>query len=95
MNANYRKGRAREWKTITVLGRAGWPAFRTAGSHGPFDVFALGPTGVRLIQVKSGSARLSPVDREKLKGLVRPPNATLEVWRWPDRSREPFIEVVT
>ena len=77
---------------MRLLEADGWLAFRMAGSHSPADVIAVGPLGFRLIQVKSGRANVTPHDRETLKGLDKPPNCTVEVWRWPDRVREPLIE---
>lgn len=90
----YRKGRAREYRTMRLLEAAGYTAFRMAGSHSPVDVIAVDALGVRLVQVKSGRAGVTPLEREKLKGIGRPANSTLEVWRWPDRVREPLIERV-
>ncbi len=92
MNANYRKGADRERRTVALLEAAGYTAGRSAGSHGKIDVFAFDANGFRLIQCKSGDANVTPKDREALKGMARPHNATVEVWRWPDRTREPLIE---
>lgn len=91
----YRKGREREYRTMRLLEAAGFSAFRMAGSHSPVDVIGLSPLGIRLIQVKSGRANVTPLEREKLKGLDRPDNATIEVWRWKDRVREPAIDRIT
>ena len=90
----YRKGRTREYRTMRLLEAAGYTAFRMAGSHSPVDVIAVDSLGLRLVQVKSGRAGVTPLEREKLKGLNRPANSTVEVWRWPDRVREPLIERV-
>ena len=89
---NYRKGRAAEYRTQRLLEAAGYSTFRMAGSHSPIDVIAVDALGVRLVQVKSGRAGASPLDREVLKGLERPANSTVEIWRWKDRVREPLIE---
>jgi Holliday junction resolvase len=94
VNQNYRRGRAREYRTMRLLEAAGYHAFRMAGSHSPVDVIGVDGLGLRLIQVKSGRANVSPLEREVLKGLSRPANSTIEVWRWKDRSREPLIERV-
>lgn len=90
----YRKGRAREYRTMRLLEAAGFQAFRMAGSHSPVDVIGVSPLGIRLIQVKSGRAGVTPLEREALKTLERPENSTVEVWRWKDRAREPLIERV-
>ena len=94
MNPGYRKGRRREYSTMRVLESAGYATFRMAGSHSPIDVIGLSRLGVRLVQVKAGKANVTPLDREKLKGLDRPPNTSIEVWRWRAGSREPAIEVL-
>lgn len=93
-NSNYRKGYLRERRTMALLEAAGYTAFRTAGSHGPVDVIAISPLGMRLAQIKSGKANVTPAEREALRNLPRPSNATVEVWRWKDRTREPLIEVL-
>lgn len=59
---------------------------RSAGSHTPVDLVAVGPSGVRLVQVKldSVSRPLRPVEleaaREELRAVPRPPGATAELW---------------
>jgi Holliday junction resolvase len=79
---------------MRLLEAAGYTAFRMAGSHSPVDVIAVDALGVRLVQVKSGRANVTPIERETLKNLSRPANSTIEVWRWKDRCREPLIERV-
>ena len=93
LNTNYRKGRRLEYKTMRVLERAGYETLRTAGSHGLFDVVAFSSVNVRCVQVK-GNNYVSALEREKLELLRLPDNCTKEIWRWPDRAREPIIEVV-
>ncbi len=94
MNSNYRKGTARERRTVKLLEAAGYTACRTAGSHGKLDVWAVDAVGMKLIQCKAGNANITPKEREALKMVPHPPNCTVEVWRWPDRTREPLIERV-
>ena len=90
----YRKGREREYRTMRLLEAAGYTAFRMAGSHSPVDVIGVDKLGLRLIQVKSGRANVTPLEREALTQIERPANSTVEVWRWKDRVREPLIERV-
>ena len=57
-NANYVRGRAAETKLVNQFKAQGWTAFRSAGSHGPYDVVAIPPNiypdaAIQLIQVKS------------------------------------------
>lgn len=79
---------------MRLLEAAGYTAFRMAGSHSPVDVIGVDRLGLRLIQVKSGRANVTPQEREALQLLSRPANSTVEVWRWKDRVREPLIERV-
>jgi len=90
--ARYRKGRRLEYRTMRVLEAAGYTCARTAGSHGAWDVIAWNEAHVRFIQVKAGSARMSLAEREGAGLEIRPPGSSAELWRWPDRSREPLIE---
>jgi Holliday junction resolvase len=90
-NSSYVKGRRKEYAAIRLLERSGHLAFRTAGSHSPFDVIALTSSVVRLIQLKA--EYLSAVDREALEQIRVPSNVTKESWRWPDRH-DPIITVI-
>ena len=92
----YAKGRRAEYKTMRVLEAAGYTTLRTAGSHGVADVVALGSTGaVRLISVKSGTARPTAVEREALEELQSQSNHwSVEIWRWLPRQKEPLISYV-
>ena len=57
--------------------------FRMAGSHGPVDLLAVKDGVLRCIQVKTGSATVSPAERDTLLRLKAnlPADATVEVWR--------------
>lgn len=92
-NRSYEKGRRREYRAIALLEASGALACRTAGSHSLFDVIAVTPAQIRLIQLKAGDEYLSGVDRERLELLKVPANVTKEVWRWPDRC-QPIITVI-
>jgi hypothetical protein len=65
---------------------------KAGGSLGLFDVVAVGPQDVRLIQVKAGTKYLSAVEREQIGLLAVPANVSREAWRFPDRCRAPLIE---
>ena len=86
------KGAAAERKARKILEAAGYTVIRSAASKGPADLAAFNGHGFRLIQVKRGTARASVVERETLQNLIRPDNATVEVWRFPKYAREPIIE---
>lgn len=77
---------------MRILEAAGYVCTRAGGSLGLFDVIAVGPHDVRLLQVKCGGAYLSGVEREQITALVVPANVLREAWRFPDRARDPIIE---
>jgi hypothetical protein len=84
---SYRRGRKAEYCAARDLERAGYVVIRSAGSHSPVDLVAVGPAGVRLVQVKvdSESRTLRPSEleavREELRALPVPPaGVTRELW---------------
>jgi Holliday junction resolvase len=82
VNNNYSRGRAYEYKVMKELRSTGWLVSRSAMSHGPVDVFA-GKNGRRLlIQVKSGTGRLSKQARVDLLKWAKQFNAEAQVWRF-------------
>ena len=87
-----RKGTRAERRAILILEAAGYCCTKAGGSLGLFDVVAIGTHDVRCVQVKSGTARCRPREREQLQRLLVPPNVSREVWRFPDRCRVPLIE---
>lgn len=82
---NYQRGRDKEYEVIKILEKAGYTAFRTAGSHGVFDVIAINPLGTRFIQVKREKKPASyDNDIEAVQGVALPPHSTAELWVWRD-----------
>lgn len=88
-----KKGNEREHKTMRRLEDVGYKCCRSAASLGEWDVIAIGPAGVRLVQVKSNCWPGS-VEREALQLFRVPPGVSKEIWRWDDYAREPRIEVL-
>jgi Holliday junction resolvase len=88
---NYRRGTYYEKRCRSILEAAGYLVIESRGSHGPFDLVAVSPRGVRLIQVKSGSARLSAIDRDAIEQIKTAENVSKEYWRIQKRS-EPVIQ---
>ncbi len=82
----YARGRSREYQVLNRLRREGWYCSRSAASHGPVDVFAGKDGRVRMIQVKSGRARLRPGDREILKLWAQAYAGVAEVWYFGRRT---------
>lgn len=88
------KGRRGEHRARKILEDAGFFVSRAAGSKGPADLIAWNEVQIRFISVKSGTKYASALEREALHELPAPPNATKEIWRFPDRCKEPLIEVL-
>ena len=86
------KGTRAERRAVRLLEATGYVCTKAGGSFGIFDVIAIGPQDIRVLQVKAGTARCSPLEREQIRGLVVPANVSREIWRFPDRCREPLIE---
>ena len=87
-----RKGSRAELRAAKILEAAGYSCTKAGGSLGMFDVIALGPRDVRAIQVKSGGEYCSRIERELMQECVTSPDVVKEIWRFPDRCREPLIE---
>jgi len=74
MSKQYTQGRNIEYQIVRYFKKLGYEAWRTAGSHGPFDVIAVGPHDVTLAQVKSYRDKHGSYakDIEKLHNLKCP-----------------------
>ena len=77
---------------MAILAAAGYATTRSGASLGIFDVIAIGAHDLRLVQVKSGTKYLSALEREAIQLCPVPPNCSKEVWRFPDRCKQPLIE---
>lgn len=91
MNAKAKGSRA-ERRAMHILEAAGYLCTKAGGSLGLFDVIAIGPHDVRCLQVKSGGAYLSGIEREQIQQLLVPAMCSKESWRFPDRAKDPLIE---
>lgn len=92
-----RKGARAEHRCMRILEAAGYLCSRAAGSMGMFDVVAVGPQDVRLVQVKCGPSDkcyLPTIEREQITALPVAPGVSKECWRFHDGKREPLIEVL-
>ena len=87
-----RKGQRSERRCIRVLEAAGYLCTKSGGSLGLFDVIAIGEHDVRLVQVKSGTNRLTHVEREAIRELRVAPNVSKEYWLFRDRVKDAIIE---
>lgn len=91
MTSQYHRGRRKEYAVCKQLRSDGYLAQRTAGSHGLFDVMAVSPTTIKLIQVKYIDSRSSWRDANtiKLQKLPVPPGTTKEVWVYRKGTKDP------
>jgi Holliday junction resolvase len=85
-NHNYMRGRAREYQVMNSLRKDGWVCSRSAMSHGPVDIFAARSGKVLLIQVKSGSARVTKEELDLLMSYAKEFRADAEVWSFKKRG---------
>lgn len=68
----YRRGRIAERKIVNDLKSKGFENIRRSkGSRGPADIYAVRGGIKHYIQVKSGSARASTKEKEKLRELAQ------------------------
>ena len=69
----YRRGRVAEKKVANWLKSKGFKNVRRSkGSRGPYDIYAVSPSGVKTyVQVKSYLARLAGEERKKLRDVAR------------------------
>jgi Holliday junction resolvase-like predicted endonuclease len=88
------KGRRAEHRAQKKLEALGYLTMRAAGSKGPIDIIAWAHGTLRFISVKSGTKYVSAIEREALQNLPNAGIGTVEIWRFPDRCREPLIEVL-
>lgn len=92
MNAK-RKGTRNEHRSMRLLEAAGYAVTRAAASLGVWDIIAIGPVDVVLVQVKT-NAWPGSVEMEALELFKAPPNARKLVHRWRDRQRLPDVREV-
>ena len=87
------KGSRAEHRAMKILEAAGYACTRAAASLGVFDVVAVGPRDIRLVQIKAGArCQISGIDREAIRLFVAPSNASREIWKFFDRVKHPIIE---
>lgn len=94
-NRKYQKGVRKERQTVHYLEDMGVVAFRSAGSHSPFDVVGVCWNRVFLIQVKAGK-KPSRAEFEQLRAIKTPPIdwVTKQMWFWADGASDPEVTTV-
>ena len=81
--SNYDKGARQENQLKKIKEAEGAYVMRSAGSHGVFDIIAVYPDRVELIQVKTLGQK---VDLERLLSIPVPPNVTKWIYFKPFRK---------
>jgi Holliday junction resolvase len=89
MNASA-KGRRAEYRSARLLEAAGYVVFRSAASKGVFDLIAIGPTDLCLVQVKCARPP-SPAEHETLRLFAAPANCKKLAHVWKPRARFPMV----
>jgi len=90
MNAKA-KGTRNEHRSIQILEAAGYRCTRAAASLGEWDIVAIGPTDIVLVQCKTGRWPLT-VEMETLHSFPAPANCKKLVHRWMPRKRLPEVK---
>lgn len=101
-NRRYQKGVRGEKKSRRWLERQGYFVVEARGSHGAVDLVATSVKRLLLVQVKSGRQLTRSefaAARDALRSIPIPFDdgdgpVTRELHHWPDRAREPVVEVV-
>ena len=88
-----RKGTHNEHRSMRLFEALGYAVTRAAASLGVWDIIAIGPVDIVLVQVKTNSWPGS-VEMEQLSLFKAPPNARKLVHRWRDRQRLPDVREV-
>jgi Holliday junction resolvase len=80
-NANYGKGRRYEYRAKKSLESMGYTVIRAAGSHGPFDLVAIGEHGNIALQVKA-DCKISTAELEKLHKIKTTHDTLKQIWSY-------------
>ncbi len=91
MNKATRKGTTNERRSMRYLEALGYYCQRAAGSHGLFDILAIGPHDVKAIQCKTNRWPGSE-EMEAIELLAVPDCVSKEVWRWDKYQRHPRVK---
>jgi len=94
------KGRRNEYKSIKLLESKGYYCVRSAASKGLFDIVAISPTKILLVQVKTGRpasqkelTKMTDFGFDYLSTYVQE-HTRCEVHVWKDRAKVPEIVLV-
>src|SRR5262245_24663047 len=86
-----RKGTKNEHRSIAILESQGYRCTRAAASLGVFDVVAVGPDDILLVQVKTRDWP-SSVEMTAIGAFLAPANCRRIIHRWRDGQSAPDIK---
>jgi Holliday junction resolvase len=91
----YKKGYRKELEALEILKKNYAFVTRTPKSSTPIDIIALSKNGIKLIQVKSGSSKISKKELEELKKLKEKLGSgySVEVWYFEKYKKPRIIEI--
>lgn len=92
MNAKA-KGTRAEHRCMRILEAAGYSCCRAAASLGLFDVIAIGPKDVKLVQVKC-NRNAPPHEREAIELFKAASQCSKEIWIFVDYARKPVVHTL-
>lgn len=95
MVTQYERGRAKEYRAMTLLKSDGWIVARSAASHSPVDLFAAKGGKIMLVQVKSGKGRMKKEEMKELVKWAEAFNADAEIWHFKGRGNTQRRRVFT
>ena len=87
------KGTRNEHKTMRYLEALGYACTRAAASLGLWDVIAVSPHEVKLVQVKT-NRWAGTVETEQMVEFRVPHHVSKELWRWDDYARQPKVKIL-
>jgi len=85
------KGSNRELKSMRLLEAAGYSVTKSGASLGLWDLVAVSPTDLILVQVKS-NRQPPPAEREQLQDFRCPSNCRKLIHVWKDYARQPLVK---
>ena len=89
--SNYRKGANKERFVVNFLKEMGYVVIRASGSHGLFDVVAISPEEIKLIQVKSSVQKKNMRKVWDEIQIEVPDKTSIELWYWVSDTRKWYI----
>lgn len=88
------KGARFERKSKALLESQGFMVVKSGGSLGEADLIAIRSGEVQLVQVKSGTNRMTKKEKASLAKLADGIGCTAVLHQWKDRVKDPVVEIL-